>query len=70
MAYRRKRLSRFEKSQRAHERLVNFHEKRWNSDLSRRLHSYHVEVYNTQNRRGTILSRKERKKIYSGWVKP
>ena len=63
-------FSRYDRSQRAHERLANFHEKHWESPKSRRLHSYHVEVYHTQNRRGSVLSRKERNKIYKGWVKP
>ena len=69
MARRKTKLSRFERSQRAHERLANFHEGRGDSGLSRRLHSYHVEVYHKQNRRGSILSKKERKEIYNGWLK-
>ena len=58
-------LTRFQRSLNAHERLVNFHEKNNN----RRLSSYHVEVYNKQLNRGSILSRRERRKIYNGWVK-
>lgn len=68
MTNKRKRLSRFDKSQRAHERLIDYH-LRNKGTKSSRLHGYHVEVYNTQKGCGTILSRKERKKIYNFWVK-
>ena len=72
MAYKKKarKMSKFERSQAAHERLVEKHEKNQESEKSRRLMSYHVDVYNTQLSRGRILSREEKRAKYKGWVKP
>ena len=65
MAYRRKhKMSRFTRSQKAHERLWQKHN-RYSDDRSRKLLNYHAECIRMQNKKGAVLTRKERKTVYN-----
>ena len=59
--------SRFARSQAAHKRLCNTYSSKGSSDKNRALGNYHAEVYDRQRSAGKVLSRTERKKIFSWW---
>ena len=60
--------TKFIRSQRAHERLVEYHEKNEKNKRSRSLRNYHVNVFNEQQIQGVILSKKKRKELYNFWI--
>lgn len=57
----------FDRSQKAHMRLANFHSSKKKNDKHKRLCGYHTEVFNTQERKGSVLSRKEKRDIFKAW---
>lgn len=62
-------MTKFERSQRAHLRLVKFHDEKRNNEKNKRLCGYHYEIYGRQESRGSVLSKKDKREIYKGWMK-
>lgn len=60
-------LTKFQRSQKAHSRLCDFYFNKGNTDKNRALGNYHSDIYDRQFRTNKIVSKKERKKIFSWW---
>ena len=58
---------RFERSQAAHFRSAGYWDKKGNSDVNRAYYNYHADMMDRQNRAGKVLSKSERRKIFSWW---
>ena len=61
-----KECKRFERSQRAHLNAVEYWGSKQNSAKKRVHFSYHAAVLQSQRDRGDVLSKAERKKIFTG----
>ena len=67
MAYKRKKLSPFQRSQRSHNRLMAYHGSK-RSEKNRLLYYYHMNVLNKQNYSKKILPKEVRNNIYKSIV--
>ena len=57
----------FDRSQNAHMRLSIYHDSKRKDIKHKRLCGQHYEVYNEQEKRGSILSRREKRNIFKAW---
>ena len=64
-----KKNKKFYRSQKAHERLNRKWHSQGKTDKNRALGNYHGDCLNVQNNLGRVLTKSERKKIFSWWWK-
>lgn len=61
------RISKFQRSQKAHARLNKLYLNRGNTDKNRALGNYHAECIDRQSRSKKVLSKQERRKMFKWW---
>ena len=64
-----KKLTKFERSQRAHKRLNKLYMSRGNTDKNRALGNYHAHCIELQNMDGKVLPKQQRKKLFQYWCR-
>ena len=57
----------FERSQAAHRRLNKSWHEKGNTDKNRAYGNYHADCYNQQRDKGRLLTKNEKKKLFSWW---
>ena len=60
-------MSKFQRSQKAHVRLMKLHHSRANTEKNRALGNYHAHCIDRQNESKRILSKQERRKMFKWW---